>query len=214
MGVALTDETERLRKENARLRGELERQLGSSELHERVLKAARDVARESGFAAELTEIARRAGMSASSIYRHFANREAVLQRLVERCAEEVREEAIRISGIEAPEDALREWMLFGFSMVDRWGMLATQISADLTPAWALGTARPEDVYRSTGELLKRWRDAGLGRPDMDVRSAVRVWFALVTPFRVRGCLADGMTPGQIADETLAIFRAYYAASEA
>jgi AcrR family transcriptional regulator len=207
--LALNEELERLRQENERLRAEVERQRPGSQLRERLLDAAREVASEAGFGAELTEIARRAGTSASAIYRHFENREALLRSLVEQSAGEVRAAAAQIRKIEDPEEALREWMLVGFSMVERWGMLAAWVAAGLTPDWARGTARPEHLYRFTGRLLERWRDAGNGRDDMEIRGAVRTWFALTSPFRVRGCLEDGMTPREIADESLGIFQAYY-----
>ncbi len=202
------DELEKLRAENANLRDELER-FRSSETRERLLDAAREVASGVGFAAEITEIARRSGISTSTLYRHFVSREALLQALVARAAEEVLEAALEIGKVPEPEAALREWMLFGFSMVERWGVLALAISAGLTPDWARGRAHPEDLYRFTGRLLERWRDAGCAREDMNVRQAVRVWFALVSPLRVRGCLADGMSVAEIADETLGLFRTQY-----
>ena len=205
----MSQEVDQLRAENRRLRDEVER-LQNGDSRERILEVARVVAAEDGFAAEITEVARRAGLSASTLYRHFTNREELIRSLVEKVAGEVATAAQGIAAIDDSEEALREWMLLGYAMVERWGMLATWVSAGLTPEWARGNARPSDLYRFTGLLLKRWRDAGCGREDMEIRAAVRVWFALASPLRVRGCLADGLSPREIADETLAIFRAYYA----
>ena len=182
----MSREIAQLREENRRLRGELER-YRSGETRARLLEVAQEVACEAGFAAEVTEVARRAGISTSTLYRYFASREALIQALVQRSAEEVAQAAAAILGTADPERALRDWMLFGFSMLERWGVLALAISGGMTPDWARGNISPPQLYRFTGHLLKRWRDGGYARPDMNVRSAVRVWFALVAPLRVRGC---------------------------
>lgn len=202
------DELERLRMENERLRDELGR-FHNNATRLRLLEAAREVAQGSGFGAEITEVARRSGISTSTLYRHFENREALLRALVAQSAAEVLEAAREIARQTDPEAALRGWMLFGFAMVERWGVLALAITAGLTPKWARGGTEPDQLYRFTGWLLKRWRDAGRAREDMDVRAAVRIWFALVSPYRVRGCLADGMTTEEIAEETLSAFRTLY-----
>src|SRR6204780_1329515 len=50
--------------------------------HQRILAAARDVLGESGADASMEEIASRAGVGVGTVYRHFANKDALIDELV------------------------------------------------------------------------------------------------------------------------------------
>jgi AcrR family transcriptional regulator len=52
--------------------------------HERLVVAAREVFAERGVEASLEEIARRAGVGVGTLYRHFANRDALVEAVFER----------------------------------------------------------------------------------------------------------------------------------
>src|ERR1700752_1177247 len=57
--------------------------------HERVLAAAREAFAEGGESTALEEIARRAGVGIGTVYRHFPNRQALLEALYINEVEEV-----------------------------------------------------------------------------------------------------------------------------
>lgn len=172
-------------------------------MRERILEAAKAVAWVSGFDAEVTAIARRAEISTSTFYRHFSSREAVIRALVVEMREHSRTGIAEVGAIADPSKALDAWMHFGFWMTHEYGRLALMIAAELVPAWAKPEAEVQDLYRFTGRVIGRWRDVGGCDPRVDVKAAVRLWFALVSPVRVLGCLADGMSTSEIAEETLA-----------
>lgn len=175
-----------------------------SELKERILDGAIREIRRSGFQAELTTMAREAQSSPSAIYRHFGNRERLLQAVVQEIRREVALEMQRVGEIEDPGEALRAWMHSGFRMVERYGMLSAQICAKHIPKRYRSDVPVEDLYRFTGTLLKRFARRATRKPGLTNRSAVRIWFALVSPVRIRGCLDDGMSMRAIEEETLQV----------
>ena len=72
---------------------------------ERLIEAAREVFREQGYDASLDEVARRAGVGAGTLYRHFPQREnlldAIMQSWVDR-VDEATEKSLAFEG--APRD--------------------------------------------------------------------------------------------------------------
>jgi AcrR family transcriptional regulator len=134
---------------------------------DRIMEAARRVLTEHGPHLPLEEIARQAGVSPATLYRHFANREELVHAVVEgRFADEVQPV---IDAALAGDDP---WQ----GLVDAIG--ATLRSATTTPAWreALSMVRDDAVAREfardrflapAGELLARAKAAGVVRPDVD-----------------------------------------------
>src|SRR4051812_39667512 len=80
--------------------------------YEKVLSAAREAFSEGGESTALEEIARRAGVGIGTLYRHFPNRQALVEALY---VDEV-EEVCRSAGAEAassddPWEALNGWLV-------------------------------------------------------------------------------------------------------
>ncbi|MBV8432110.1 MAG: TetR/AcrR family transcriptional regulator, partial [Solirubrobacterales bacterium] len=76
--------------------------------YEKVLAAAREAFAEGGEATSLEEIARRAGVGIGTLYRHFPNRQALLEALY---VDEVQEVCRSASELETADswEALNEW---------------------------------------------------------------------------------------------------------
>ena len=111
----------------------------------------------------------------------------------------------RVDAMDDARAALEAWMDVGFEKVERYGVLASSVATGPLPKAHREAVPVADLYRFTGRLLKRAVEQGHLAPDVDVREAVRVWFALVGPMRIRGCLRDGMTLREIRDLTLGYF---------
>ena len=134
---------------------------------DRIMEAARRILTEHGPHLPLEEIARQAGVSPATLYRHFANREELVHAVVEgRFADEVQPV---IDAALAGDDP---WQ----GLVDVVG--ATLRSSTTTPAWreAQSMVRDDAVAREfardrflapAGELLARAQAAGVVRPDVD-----------------------------------------------
>src|SRR3954452_500641 len=76
--------------------------------YEKVLAAAREAFAEGGESTALEEIARRAGVGIGTLYRHFPNRQALLEALYVGEVEEVCRSAAQLEGAD-PWEALNGW---------------------------------------------------------------------------------------------------------
>src|SRR3954464_12920675 len=76
--------------------------------YEKVLGAAREAFAEGGEATSLEEIARRAGVGIGTLYRHFPNRQALLEAVYVGEVEEVCRSAAAVADAE-PWEALNGW---------------------------------------------------------------------------------------------------------
>src|SRR3982074_109680 len=76
--------------------------------YEKVLTAAREAFAEGGESTSLEEIARRAGVGIGTLYRHFPNRQALLEALYADEVEEVCRSAATLDG-DDPWEALNGW---------------------------------------------------------------------------------------------------------
>src|SRR5215472_3631947 len=76
--------------------------------YEKLLSAAREAFAEGGEATSLEEIARRAGVGIGTLYRHFPNRQALLEALYVEEVGEVCRSAADL-GDKDPLDALNTW---------------------------------------------------------------------------------------------------------
>src|ERR1700750_189521 len=77
--------------------------------YEKVLTAAREAFAEGGESTALEEIARRAGVGIGTLYRHFPNRQALLEALYVNEVEEVCRSAGELEGSD-PWDAFDGWV--------------------------------------------------------------------------------------------------------
>jgi AcrR family transcriptional regulator len=134
--------------------------------YEKVLAAAREAFAEGGESTALEEIARRAGVGIGTVYRHFPNRQALLEALYVNEVEEVCRSAAELDTGDAWE-ALNEW----FERL--MGYLATKqaLSAELlnylerdAPLFQLCRT---SLYAAGGPLLERAQEAGAVRSDVD-----------------------------------------------
>src|SRR4051794_10023311 len=77
--------------------------------YDKVLAAAREAFAEGGESTALEEIARRAGVGIGTLYRHFPNRQALLEALYVDEVEEVCRSAEELGDAD-PWDALNAWL--------------------------------------------------------------------------------------------------------
>lgn len=148
---------------------ELHRRADARRNRERILAVATDAFSEFGPNVPSDDIARRAEISPATLFRHFANRDALVAAVVEqRFADEIE---------PVMERALRR--------DDPWKALVDAIGAAVrvgttTPGWrsTLALAREaglvseaarERFRKPAGVLLRRAQDAGVVRADVDVR---------------------------------------------
>ncbi len=77
---------------------------------DRIVEVAREVFREQGYDASLDEVAKRAGVGAGTLYRHFPQRENLIDAIMQSWVDRVTEAAAKATAFEGPDrDLLVGW---------------------------------------------------------------------------------------------------------
>lgn len=134
----------------------------------RVLAAAQEAFAEHGVGVPLDEIARRAGVGAGTVYRHFPTKEALFEAVVLHQVDELIADAGRLARAEDPGAAF-------FDFLGRLGETATT-KRDLTDVLAgsgvdLGAGvaeKSEALLTAVARLLRRAQRAGAVRTDIEM----------------------------------------------
>ena len=134
--------------------------------YEKVLTAAREAFAEGGESTALEEIARRAGVGIGTLYRHFPNRQALLEALYVNEVEEVCRSAAELDGSD-PWEALNAWFerLMGYLATKQ--ALAHELLNYLETDAPLFQVCRASLYDAGDPLLKRAQEAGVVRQDVE-----------------------------------------------
>jgi AcrR family transcriptional regulator len=141
--------------------------------YEKVLAAAREAFAEGGESTALEEIARRAGVGIGTLYRHFPNRQALLEALYIGEVEEVCRSAAELDGADPWED-LSGWFA-GFS-----GYLATkralahELLNYMDQDASLFQVCRESLFAAGEPLLRRAQEAGVVRQDVTIAEVIQL----------------------------------------
>jgi AcrR family transcriptional regulator len=134
--------------------------------YEKILTAAREAFAEGGESTALEEIARRADVGIGTLYRHFPNRQALLEALYVDEVEEVCRAAAALDG-EDPWEALSGWFERFIGYVATKQALAAELFNYLDRNAELFQVSRASLYASGEPLLTRAQDAGVVRPDVE-----------------------------------------------
>jgi AcrR family transcriptional regulator len=136
--------------------------------YEKVLAAAREAFAEGGESTALEEIARRAGVGIGTLYRHFPNRQALLETLyleevegICRMAAEQRESA-------DPWEALTSWFERFIGYIATKQALAAELTNYLDRDAQLFKSSRAALWAAGEPLLTRAQEAGVVRPDAEI----------------------------------------------
>ncbi|MFG1776213.1 TetR/AcrR family transcriptional regulator [Micromonospora sp. NPDC049051] len=135
--------------------------------YEQLLTAARATFAEQGTDASLREVARRAGVGIGTLYRHFPNREALLEALLGHGFDTLRAEAAELLLSTDPRDALITWLRqLAHSSTRYDGLPASVMSALHDPDSRLH-ASCEGLRTAAADLLDRAQRSGHVRSDLN-----------------------------------------------
>ncbi len=134
--------------------------------YEKVLAAAREAFAEGGEATSLEDIARRAGVGIGTLYRHFPNRQALVEALYVHEVEELARSAEELDGAD-PWEALNSWFerLMGYLATKR--ALAAELTNYLDADAPLFQACRTSLFAAGEPLLKHAQEAEVVRADVD-----------------------------------------------
>jgi AcrR family transcriptional regulator len=145
----------------------------------RILDAARSVFRTDGVDASLEEIARTAGVGIGTLYRHFPNRNALLDAMFRDSVDELCAQADEIGASDDPADAFVGWLRAQLRHAMTYQSLAASLMiselGDESPVNACGEQTACAALRATAETqLARAQAAGVVRGDLEADDLMRM----------------------------------------
>jgi AcrR family transcriptional regulator len=141
--------------------------------YQKVLAAAREAFAEGGESTALEEIARRAGVGIGTLYRHFPNRQALLEALYVDEVEEVCRSAAQLDSAD-PWEALNGWFERLIAYVGTKRALAHELLNYLDKDAPLFQVCRTALFAAGEPLLKRAQEAGVVRPDAEFSEVMQM----------------------------------------
>jgi AcrR family transcriptional regulator len=141
---------------------------------ERVLQAAREAFAEHGLDAQMEDLARRAGVGVGTVYRHFPNKEAVLDALVSDYFDELVTQANAALAIDDPWEAFSTYMCAAADLLG-----ANRGLSEITAGGQMATAAERSgIFPPVNELIARAQRAGVMRADVRGMDVPQIMCAL------------------------------------
>jgi AcrR family transcriptional regulator len=141
--------------------------------YEKVLAAAREAFAEGGEATALEDIARRAGVGIGTLYRHFPNRQALLEAVYVDEVEAMCRSAAELDGSD-PWEALNRWFERFIAYIGTKRALAAELSNYLEQDAPLFQVCRSSLFEAGEPLLKSAQEAGVVRPDVSIGEVIQM----------------------------------------
>lgn len=141
--------------------------------YDKVLTAAREAFAEGGESTALEEIARRAGVGIGTLYRHFPNRQALLEAIYVNEVEQVCRSAAELDDAD-PWEALSGWFERLVAYLATKRALANELLNYLDMDAPLFQNCRTSLYAAGEPLLQRAQEAGVVRPDVEFSQVMQM----------------------------------------
>jgi AcrR family transcriptional regulator len=138
----------------------------------RLVEAAADSIGEVGPTVSLEEVAKRAGVGIGTLYRHFPNRQALLEAVYRDQVMALSARARELLATKPPAEALTLWLhaLLTYNLTMR-GLKEALMAGEILPTTSECKATMHEVG---GELLARAQEVGAVRRDIEVTDLLRL----------------------------------------
>ncbi len=172
----------------------------------RLVEAALAVFSERGPAAEMKEIAERAGVGVGTIYRNFPSKEDLVLAIMRDALAAAIAEACVAEAMDDPIDGLRALLTSAFAMIERHGWLVeAMLGGQFLPNPQMRAELEHHQYSMRFErIIRRGVGQGRLRADLDVPVAAAMLAGTTTPWSYRHLLA-GRTLVQAVEAVVASF---------
>jgi AcrR family transcriptional regulator len=137
--------------------------------YETIVRVAGEAFAEHGTHASLDDIACRAGVGPGTLYRHFPNRESLLEATLVDSRHELLALGERLLDADDADDALDEWMFALARHAGAWDGLADSIAQSLNKEKSPLGASCGAVIEATRRLLERAKALGSVTADASAR---------------------------------------------
>ena len=123
---------------------------------ERLIEAAREVFREQGYDASLDEVAKRAGVGAGTLYRHFPNRESLLDAIMQSWVDRVNDSADKVLVHEGtPRDLLLAWFEAYVALISLHKGGPAKITSAMGDSGSPIATKCQTLATATGRVVER-----------------------------------------------------------
>jgi AcrR family transcriptional regulator len=168
---------------------------------QRVLAAAQEAFAEEGLAVPLDDIARRAGVGAGTVYRHFPTKEALFEAVI---LDRVRQFATHAKTLTSADDPGAAFFSFLRLLIEGHGKnrdLVDALAAQLDNANLIAKAK-QDLVQAGVVILNRAQQAGAVRLDVGIAEVFVLLTAAAWALREQGgdgelvfeVILDGLRP--------------------
>ena len=160
----------------------------------RVLDVAYETFAAEGLSVPIDEIARRAGVGAGTVYRHFPTKEALFAAVIEDRMEHLVDDGYALLESDGPGEAI---FAFLRSIVLQWGATDRGL-VDALAGYGINIAAAapgaEDAFLAVlGDLLRAAQEAGTARQDIGVREVKSILVGCQAMEAYNSALADRVT---------------------
>jgi AcrR family transcriptional regulator len=131
-----------------------------------LIDAAKAAFADIGLDVSLEEIARRAGVGIGTLYRHFPNRESVVEAVYRREVEQLADAVPQLLEASPPAEALHRWMHLFVDYIATKRLIAPSLGAATSATSALRANSAERIREAITTLVKRAIDSGQVRKDI------------------------------------------------
>jgi AcrR family transcriptional regulator len=136
---------------------------------ERIVEAARAAFAEQGPDAQIDDIARRAEVGVGTVYRHFPTKDALVGELIRLKLIALRDRARRkLDQGGDPGEAFRGFLQEQAEVIAKDAALQRMLWAETEEAMTPVAPLLDEVNETVGELIRRAKEAGAVRPDLEV----------------------------------------------
>jgi AcrR family transcriptional regulator len=135
---------------------------------DRIVEVAREVFREQGYDASLDLVAKRAGVGAGTLYRHFPTREDLVDAIMQTWVDRVDEAAAKALAHEAPpRELLLSWLSAYVGLITLHKGGAARITSALGDASSPISAKCRVLTSATDRVVDRLREEHALRGSVD-----------------------------------------------
>ena len=172
---------------------------------DRLLECASVAFARDGVETSLEGIAKDAGVGVGTLYRHFPNRDALMEAVYRRNLDQLIADADELAATKPPVEALEEFMQRFVAYVASKKGLAMHLKSVLSADSELFTSSQARVHEAIGKLVDAAIACGGIRPDVDPQDLFRALAGVCMtsdmtqsqeqPCRIARLLVDGMKYG-------------------
>jgi AcrR family transcriptional regulator len=131
-----------------------------------LVSAGKDVFAQSGANASLEEIARRANVGIGTLYRHFPNRDSMIEAVYRREVEQLANSAKELAKLSKPADALYKWMRLFIDYIATKKVLASAVCSTVPGASELASSSGARIMEAITSLVNAGAASGEIRSDV------------------------------------------------